>query len=57
MTVEVQTLADGEATNRELIASVLLRLSKVGPSREKSLAVTKLQEALLWLGIRLEDLP
>lgn len=50
-------------TNRELIISVYEYMDKLGPaSREKSLAMTALQEALMWLnahvacnGVGLDD--
>lgn len=46
-----------EHTNRELITFVLQRLAQIGPSREKSLAITKLHEALLWMGVPVGELP
>lgn len=50
-------------TNRELFISVYEYIEKLGPaSREKSLALTQLQDALMWLnahvacnGIGLDD--
>lgn len=48
---EIEVVPRGllEHSNAELLALVLERLRASGPSREKSLAVTKLHEALLWL--------
>jgi len=46
-----------ELSNADLIAAILQRLAKTAPSREKSLVVTKLHEALLWLGTPVSNLP
>lgn len=51
---ELETVNDG-TTNEEVIEVLLDRLNSLGakfPSRENSLAVTKLEESLMWLNRR-----
>lgn len=55
--VELETVNDG-TTNEELLEVLIDRLIFLGarlPSRENSIAVTKLQEALMWLNKRTAD--
>lgn len=40
----------------EDVKRAIAHLRTLGPSREKSLAITKLHEALLWLGVPLSEL-
>lgn len=53
----LETVNDG-TTNEEVLEALIDRLKFLGaklPSRENSLAVTKLEEALMWLGKRTRD--
>ena len=55
--VELVTISDG-TTNEELIEVLINRLVYLGnkfPCRENSIAVTKLEEALMWLNKRTQD--
>jgi hypothetical protein len=55
--VAMNTLHDG-TTNEEVLAMLIDRLKFLGqklPCRENSIAVTKCEEALLWLNKRTED--
>lgn len=54
---ELKTIADG-TTNEELIEVLLNRLNYLQskfPCRENAIAITKLDEALLWLNKRTAD--
>jgi hypothetical protein len=54
---ELKTIADG-TTTEELLLVLIDRtnfLNKKFPCRENSIAITKLDEALLWLNKRTED--
>ena len=54
---ELRTVNDG-TTNEEVLAMLIDRLKFLGallPSRENSIAVTKCEEALLWLNKRTAD--
>ena len=54
---ELQTVHDG-TTNEELLKVLIHRLTEMGkkfPCRENSLAITKLDEALMWLEKRTAD--
>lgn len=42
--------------HRKDLDEVLQRVKASGPSREVSLAVTKIQEAIMWLGMELKRL-
>ncbi len=51
---ELETVIDG-TTNEEVIEVLIDRLNNMGakfPSRENSLAITKLEESLMWLNRR-----
>lgn len=55
--IAMQTINDG-TTNEEVLAMLIDRLKILGerlPSRENSIAITKAEEALLWLNKRTED--
>lgn len=53
----MQTIHDG-TTNEEVLAMLIDRLKYLSnrlPSRETSLAITKCEEALMWLNMRTAD--
>jgi hypothetical protein len=54
---EDKIIALDECSNATLIAAVVERLRNTKPNREQNIAITKLQEALLWLGTPAERLP
>jgi len=41
---------------RKDLDAILARVRALGPSREKSLVITKLQEGIMWLGMELKTL-
>ena len=54
---QLVTINDG-TTNQEVIEMLIDRLGKLAakfPSRENSIAITKLDEALMWLNKRTQD--
>ncbi len=60
---EIAVALLGELTERRYPASILVSAAvidireRLGSSHETSLAITKLQEAMLWLGMSVEELP
>lgn len=54
---ETPNLVYSEYSNAQLIEAVIHRVRHAASSREGSLAITKLHEALLWLGTPLTELP
>ncbi len=53
-TRDEEVISDKEL--RRDIDAVLQRVKKLTPSRERSLAITKLQEGVMWLGMDLKRL-
>lgn len=55
--IELRTVRDG-TTNEEVLKVLIDRLQNLGrkfPCRENSVAITKLEEALMWLNKRTEE--
>ena len=52
LTIEMEILADKK--QRKDIDEIIQRIKALPPTRERSLAITKLQEGVMWLGMDLK---